>query len=170
MRDFALRQLAVPGGGWMRALSPLDAAAPVARPDHGSTGAYDAWPAMSADALAALDGGFAAATPFLVGVAGAAEEGPYGQAHGVDGGGAPFKTSEGWTRYQANNGAAFGETVLGVLFGYSPGYSGSVAPLLAGADRGVAGVLACIRGPGAAGFATATLSPAGVEYAWAPSC
>jgi hypothetical protein len=32
----------------------------------------DAWPAMSADALAALDGGFAAALPFLVGVAGAA--------------------------------------------------------------------------------------------------
>ena len=125
---------------------------------------------MSADALVALDGGFSAALPFLVGVAGAADEGPYGQAHAIDGGGAPFKTSDGWTRYQANNGAAFAETVLAVVFGFSPGYNGSVAPLLAGADRGVAGTLSCIRGPGARGFATATLSPAGVAYAWAPSC
>jgi hypothetical protein len=99
MADFALRQLAIPGGAWMRALSPLDAAAPVSRPDHGSTGAYDAWPALSFDALTALDGGFNASVPFLTALAAAANEGPYGQAHGVAVDGVSvFKTTGGCNR------------------------------------------------------------------------
>lgn len=182
MVDFVQRQLVSKGGAWMRALSPLDRAAPISRPDHGTTGAYDAWPAMTADGLAALEGFFLAATPFLVGVAGAAGEGPYGQAHGVwpsvgEEPEAVFKTSDGWTRYQANNGAAFAETVLVTFFGYSPLYNSSnstsvpPAPLLPGADRGVRGTLACIRGPGSTGYTTATLTPQGVQYSpWSPAC
>ena len=183
MVDFFQRQLALPGGGWMRALSELDSAAPISRPDHGSTGAYDAWPAMAADALAALSGNFVAATPFLVGVAGAAEEGPYGQAHGVsEDGGTVFKTTEGWTRYQANNGAAFAESLLVTWFGYSPEYSSSgnsssggggalPTPLLQGADRGVRGSLSCIQGPGSVGYTTATLTSQGVQYSpWSEEC
>ena len=40
---------------WMRAQSMLDVAAAVSdRPDHGSMGAYDAWPAVTVDAMCAL--------------------------------------------------------------------------------------------------------------------
>jgi len=188
MGDFFARQLAAPRSGWMRALSLLDAAAPVSRPDHGTTGAYDAWPAMCADALAGLAGGFGAATPFLVAVAGAAGEGPYGQAHGLSNSnssddGSVFKTADGWTRYTANNGAAFGESLLVTWFGFSPGYySGGSAeeggggyplpsPLLPGADRGLRGSLHCIQGPGSAGYTTATLTSEGVEYSpWSQTC
>ena len=81
MVSFFQQQLAA--GGWVRALALLDGAAPSSRPDHGSTGAYDAWPALSADALVGLSGSFAAATPFLVAMAGAADEGPWGQAHAI---------------------------------------------------------------------------------------
>jgi hypothetical protein len=52
MSDFFARQLVLPGGAWARALSTLDGAAPVSRPDHGSTGAYAAWPAMARSQMA----------------------------------------------------------------------------------------------------------------------
>src|SRR5260370_30156088 len=40
---------------WMRAQSKLDVAAATSdRPDHGSMGAYDAWPAVTQDAMCAL--------------------------------------------------------------------------------------------------------------------
>ena len=176
MSDFFLRQLATPrGGAWARALAVLDGAAPVSRPDHGSTGAYAAWPAMAFDALSSL-AGFDASVAFLAGLRGA-DEGPFGQAHGVAADESVFKTSGGCNRYIANNGASFAESVLRVLFGYEPGYFAASDPLptLAGAPRGaLTGTLSCIRGPSIGGasprFATATLSAAGVSYAWADSC
>ena len=113
MVDFVSRQLVVPGGAWMRALSPLDAVAPISRPDHGTTGAYDAWPALTADAFAALSGSFGATVPFLKSIADSTREGPFGQAKAIAPDGASvFKTQGGWTRYLANNGGAFAETIL----------------------------------------------------------
>jgi hypothetical protein len=176
MADFFLRQLRVPGGAWTRALAPLDGAAPVSRPDHGSTGAYAAWPAMAADALTAL-AGFNASVPFLAGLRGA-DEGPWGQAHGVASDGASvFKTTGGCNRYIANNGASFAESVLRVLFGYEPEFlvSADPQPALADAPRGgLTGQLHCIRGPSIGGapprFATATMSATGVAYSWGDTC
>jgi len=173
MADFAARQLVVPGGAWMRALSPLDAAAPIARPDHGSTGAYDAWPALAFDALTALGGGFAASLPFLEAVAASAREGPFGQAKAIGPDGASvFKTSDGWTRYLANNGGAFAESIVTRVFGFDPawgGPSGGARPLLPGAPRGVRGTLSCVRDAGG-GYFTATLDESGVVYAPDGAC
>ena len=159
----------------MRALSLMDEAAPIDRPDHGtethpqypmsaalthfppefagSTGSYDAWPALSFDAFASLDNGFSTATPFLVNMAGATLEGPYGQAKAInDADLRVFKTSKGFTRYTANNGAAFGESMLVTLFGYIPTWNASAAvlptPAFAGQDRGVRGSLWGVRLPG----------------------
>src|SRR5258707_13343622 len=50
---------------WMRAQSQLDVAATISdRPDHGPMGAYDAWPAVTVDALCRL-GYWNIAVPFL---------------------------------------------------------------------------------------------------------
>ncbi len=65
---------------WMRALSLADRTAAVSdRPDHGPYGAFDAWPAMAAEAMlliAAPD----AALDLLHRAASATREGPFGQA------------------------------------------------------------------------------------------
>ena len=176
MSDFFLRQLVVPGGAWTRALSTLDGAAPVARPDHGSTGAYAAWPAMAFDALTSL-AGFNASLAYLAQLRGA-DEGPFGQAHGIASDGASvFKTTGGCNRYIANNGASFAESVLHVVFGYEPAFfaTSDPQPALAGVPRGaLRGMLSCIRGPSINGsaprYATATLTAAGVSYEWADAC
>ena len=176
MGDFFARQLVVPGGAWTRALSALDGAAPISRPDHGSTGSYAAWPAMAFDALTAL-AGFNASVPFLAALRGA-DEGPFGQAHGIAGDGASvFKTTGGCNRYIANNVASFAESVLRVLFGYEPQYFAQADPQPANAAApraGLRGTLSCVRGPSIGGaaprYATATLTDAGVEFAWADAC
>ena len=99
MVDFAMRQLAIPSLAWTRALSPLDAAAPIARPDHGSTGSYDAWPAMAFDSLTALDAGFGTSLPFLAAVAGAGASDPFDQARAITADGLGiFKPTGGCTR------------------------------------------------------------------------
>ena len=176
MSDFFTRQLVVSGGAWTRALSMLDSAAPVERPDHGSTGAYAAWPAMSFDALTSLSG-FNASLEYLSNLRGA-DEGPFGQAHGItnDGKGV-FKTTGGCNRYIANNGASFAESVLRVIFGYEPVYfaTSDPTPTLRNVPRsGLLGTLSCIRGPAINGssprFATATLTAQGVTYSWAEGC
>ena len=69
---------------WMVALSPHD---PIAsdpntrRDDHGWTGAYNAWPALSFEALAKLgkgsDAGLAKAMTFLISTATVTHNGPY---------------------------------------------------------------------------------------------
>lgn len=117
---FAREQLAVPAGGWIRALSLGDALRNVSRPDHGTTGSYVAWPALLFEALTALDGGFNGSVPFLLGAARAAALGPFGQANELDAAGVPFKTANGWTRALANNGGAFAEAILRTLFGFDP--------------------------------------------------
>lgn len=118
---------------WMRALSLSDPEAPIARPDHGSDGAYPAWPALTAAGLS-ISGNYSATTAFLSGVAPVMWQGPIGQAEqlpntpGSTGYTAPFKTNIGWTRYTALAGGAFADVIINVLFGlYSPhAPSGSV--------------------------------------------
>lgn len=161
MMDFVAKQLIIPGGMWMRALSPLDAVAPIARPDHGSTGAYDAWPSLTFDALTALGNGFGASLPFLEAVAATSMEGPFGQAKAIGPDGTSvYKTSDGWTRYLANNGGAFAESIVTRVFGFDPSWGSVVQPLLPGAPRGLRGTLSCIRIAGG-GYITATLQDSG---------
>jgi hypothetical protein len=79
MTAFLARELRA--GGWLRALSLSDPAAPVSlRPDHGSNGAYDAWPALAAGVLGAF-GQYALMLALLRDCAGAAAEGPFAQSH-----------------------------------------------------------------------------------------
>ena len=86
----------------------------------------------------------------------------------------PCPTPRQLCRYIANNGAAFSESILRVLFGYEPAWLAAAdpaGPTLQGVDRGLSGTLSCIRGPSGA-YMTATLQPGtGVVYAWgAPEC
>ena len=65
---------------WMRAQSLLDvAAAESDRPDHGPMGAYDAWPAVTVDAMCSL-GHWKEAVEFLKRTRAAIYEGVYAQA------------------------------------------------------------------------------------------
>eukprot|EP00047_Mylnosiga_fluctuans_P006723 m.248685 g.248685 ORF g.248685 m.248685 type:complete len:756 (+) comp15813_c0_seq1:800-3067(+) len=177
MVDFAMRQLVLPTRIWMRALSLGDAASPVDRPDHGTTGAYDAWPAITINALVLLTGDFNLSVSILASIGITTLEGPFGQAKAVPQTPAdtypPFKTALGWTRYLANNGGAFADSILTHLAGYQPGWLDPALPrpALAGVPRGLTGTLACIRGPGPqVRFATAQLDGAGVTYSWSDTC
>ena len=174
MAGFALNQLLLPDGKWVRALSLNDSAAPIPRPDHGTTGAYDAWPALLFEALTALDGGFERSMPVLKGLADVARDAPYGQAKQISGGGRIIKPVNGWTRGLANNGAAFAEAVIGSVFGYEPpwlpgrdgeNWRAALKPAFAGAPRGVGGVLAGIRLPDG-GYMNATLTAGGVDFSF----
>lgn len=82
MADFFVRELQTPT--WMRALSAADADAPFnVRPDHQWTGAYPAWPPMTATGLYRI-GRADIAFPWLKGIARSANQGPFGQAHFAD--------------------------------------------------------------------------------------
>lgn len=112
--------------------------------------------------------------PFLAAVAGAADEGPFGQAHAIaPDGTSTFKTTQGWTRYIANNGGAFAESIVGRVFGFEPQWLASgdalPAPLQPAQERGLRGTLACVR-LASGRHMTATLTDAGVEFAWDASC
>lgn len=67
-------------GDWMRALSLLDSEAPVDRPDHGSAGAYEAWPALTAQTFMRF-GNYASGLKLLNTFSGVTRQGPFGQAH-----------------------------------------------------------------------------------------
>ena len=82
MANFFVRELQTPT--WMRALSASDADAPFdVRPDHQWTGAYPAWPPMTATGLYRI-GRADIAFPWLKGIARSANQGPFAQAHFVD--------------------------------------------------------------------------------------
>merc|ERR1712216_394746 len=81
MARFAQQQLMTPT--WLRALSREGEPSYVGRPDHGTTGAYPAWPAGVAEALAILDGNWSGAVHYLEALgseAGVTSQGPFGQA------------------------------------------------------------------------------------------
>jgi len=149
MVDFVQRELLMEN--WMRAQSQLDLAATNSdRPDHGPMGAYDAWPAVTVDALCRL-GYWNIAVPFLRRTQAAVYEGVYAQAREFYGvkrreRDAPVRIAQrqGCMR-ECTGGGAFAETVLCTLFGYLPKLSG--APLLLNVDtpRGFNGELRHLR-------------------------
>ncbi len=117
---------------WMRAMSPTDPAAAVSdRPDHGSYGAFDAWPAMVAEAMLIL--GFRdEGLDLLRRMVAATREGPFGQAYELfgperDTPHAPIRIAQrGVCLREGSGGGAFAETILSGLFGFSPDLAGTV--------------------------------------------
>jgi hypothetical protein len=136
---------------WMRAQSMLDVAAAVSdRPDHGSMGAYDAWPAVTVDAMCAL-GYWEDAIQFLRRTQAAIYEGVYAQAHEFYGPtrgqyDAPVRIAqrEGCMR-ECTGGGAFAETIIGTLFGYAAKPGGKPVLMNAGVPRGFRGELHHVR-------------------------
>jgi hypothetical protein len=136
---------------WMRAQSMFDiAAASSDRPDHGSMGAYDAWPAVTADAMCAL-GYWKNAIPFLRRTQAAIYEGVYAQArefYGPTRGqyDAPVRIAQrdGCMR-ECSCGGAFAETIISTLFGYDAKLGGKLTLMDAGVRRGFRGELHHVR-------------------------
>jgi hypothetical protein len=132
---------------WMRAQSMLDvAAANSDRPDHGPMGAYDAWPAVTVDAMCAL-GYWKDAIPFLRRTQLAIYEGVYAQAHEFYGPtrreyDAPVRIAqrEGCMR-ECTGGGAFAETIINTLFGYIPKLGQQLTLVEPNTPRGFAGEL-----------------------------
>jgi hypothetical protein len=145
MVDFVQRELLM--GKWMRAQSQLDvAAANSDRPDHGPMGAYDAWPAVTVDALCRM-GYWKVAVPFLRRTRAAVYEGVFAQAHEFYGAkrwdrDAPVRIAQrqGCMR-ECTGGGAFAETVICTLFGYLPKLRGAPQLLNADTESGFAGEL-----------------------------
>ncbi len=136
---------------WMRAQSMLDvAAAGSDRPDHGPMGAYDAWPAVTVDAMCAL-GYWDDAIPFLRRTQAVIYEGVYAQAHEFYGPNrrqydAPVRIAqrEGCMR-ECTGGGAFAETIISTLFGYAPKPGGKLVLMDARVRRGFSGELHHVR-------------------------
>jgi hypothetical protein len=167
MVDFALRQLVLPDQVWLHALSPEDQLCYVSRPDHGTTGAYDAWASTLFQALTALDDGFNRSLPFFLATAAVTHEGPYGQAHQITlNNRTAYKTKAGFTRYLANNGGGFAEAIITTVFGYAPTYEQSSRPprdAWAGRDRHLNGTLLNLRDAHGQ-YWNVYLTPTGAEY------
>ena len=116
---------------WMRALSLADRTAATSdRPDHGPYGAFDAWPAMAAEAMLLIG----APDPALALVrrsTSATREGPLGQAYELYGPDrdtrhAPIRIAQrGSCLREGSGGGAFAETVVAGLFGFRPDLTGS---------------------------------------------
>ena len=175
MSAFFARELQRPH--WMVALSAKD---PIAsnpntrRDDHGWTGAYNAWPALSFEALAKLGVGSAAglgdAMSFLVSTAPVTRNGPYGQADWVvtDRPEGTFKdVVPSGTRYTANNGAAFSEAILRTVFGYAPRVGSEVELWSPHASRGLAATLSGLRLPNGT-LASVCSKASGVSFCGGP--
>jgi hypothetical protein len=149
MIDFVKRELL--DEKWMRAQSMLDVAAAVSdRPDHGSMGAYDAWPAVTVDAMCAI-GYWEDAVLFLRRTRAAIYEGVYAQAHEFYGPNrreydAPVRIAqrEGCMR-ECTGGGAFAETVIGTLFGFAAKPGGKLELMDARTRRGFRGELHHVR-------------------------
>lgn len=145
MVDFVRQELLMEK--WMRAQSPGDvAAANSDRPDHGPMGAYDAWPAVTVDAMCRL-GHWNPAVSFLRRTQAAVYEGVYAQAHEFYGArrrerDAPVRIAQRQScMRECTGGGAFAETVVCTLFGYPTELGG--APTLMNPDiaRGFNGEL-----------------------------
>ncbi len=149
MVDFVRRELLMEK--WMRAQSQLDvAAANSDRPDHGPMGAYDAWPAVTVDAMCRL-GYWNAAVAFLRRTQAAVYEGVYAQAHEFYGTkrrdrDAPVRIAQRQScMRECTGGGAFAETVVCTLFGYLPKLGGPPQLLNPGTPRGLSAELHHVR-------------------------
>ncbi len=136
---------------WMRAMSQRDQAAKVSdRPDHGPMGAFDAWPALTAESMCRL-GAWRSALGFVRRTQSALKEGVYAQAREHWGPrraeyDAPVRIAmrRGCMR-ECVGGGAFAEMIIGALFGYSPEVGGPLALYEPKAPRGFAGKLLHLR-------------------------
>jgi hypothetical protein len=136
---------------WMRAQSLLDvAAANSDRPDHGPLGAYDAWPAVTVDAMCNL-GHWRDGVAFLRSTQAAIYEGVYAQARELIG---PDKLNfnadvriaqrRGCMR-ECCGGGAFAETVVTTLFGFRPAFGRTSELFEANTSRDFVGELRHVR-------------------------
>lgn len=80
MKHFVTDELLA--GDWIRALSFADSMAPVARTDHGTTGAFVAWPSLTAQTFARF-GDYPAFLSLLKRFAGVTRNGTFGQANEI---------------------------------------------------------------------------------------
>ncbi len=155
-------------GHWMRAMSPLDeAAAKSDRPDHGPMGAYDAWPALTAESMCLL-GDWKPAVEFLRNTQAALNEGVYGQAHeyyGENRGqrGAPVRIAmRGACMRESIGGGAFAEMIIGTLFGFQPHANATLQLYKPDVARGFEGKLLNVRHNGR--LLDITSNSAGVSF------
>ena len=136
---------------WMRAQSLLDvAAARSDRPDHGPMGAYDAWPAVTVDAMCNL-GHWREGISFLRRTRTAVYEGVCAQARELYG---PDKLRtnaavriaqrRGCMR-ECCSGGAFAETIVTTLFGYRPSVGRKLELFEPKVSRGFEGELRHVR-------------------------
>ena len=136
---------------WMRAQSLLDvAAARSDRPDHGPMGAYDAWPAVTIDAMCNL-GHWQEAVAFLRRTQLAIYEGVYAQARELYG---PEKLEKdaavriaerrGCMR-ECCGGGAFAESIVTTLFGFRPNFGRNLELFEPTVSRGFDGELRHLR-------------------------
>lgn len=117
MTEFVVRELLT--DNWMRALSVSDPFANFSnRSDHGPSGAYCGWPAMTMSAMG-RQGKYAEASAFLNRTEYVTTLGPYGQAVEVRPPGLPYKPFD-VTLYIEASGFSFAETIVTTLFGYQP--------------------------------------------------
>lgn len=139
---------------WMRAMSQRDQAAKVSdRPDHGPMGAFDAWPALTAESMCRL-GAWRSALGFVRRTQSALKEGVYAQAREHWGPrraeyDAPVRIAmrRGCMR-ECVGGGAFAEMIIGALFGYSPELGRPLALYEPKAPRSFAGKLLHLRHSG----------------------
>lgn len=139
MTGFVQRELLT--ANWMRAMSLQDAAAAQSlRPDHGSTGAYDGWPALSAEVMSRF-GDFAAALSLLKRVEPVLREGPFSQSHEILPDGRVRIAGDPTQDYHEIAGASFMQTIIKGLFGLEPGLPGELNLRAADLPRGFSGTL-----------------------------
>ena len=152
MVEFVQRELLT--DTWMRAMSPQDQAAAISdRPDHGPLGAFDAWPAMTAETMWLL-GARQPAIEFLRSTNEVLDEGVYAQAREFYGpkryeSDAPVRIAmrEVCLR-ECSGGGAFAETIVRVLFGFTPDPVNGLRWLDKDVSRGVTGTLRNVRWQG----------------------
>ena len=128
MISFVTRELWTPE--WLYALSPRDrAAGESTRPDHGSTGAYDAWPALTAEAFFKT-GRKVEALERLRSVESATHEGPFGQAHYVATKAYPVRKALDLQDYFESASGAFAEVIVRTIFGLSQSVKGELPSIV----------------------------------------
>jgi hypothetical protein len=136
---------------WMRAMSPKDKAAEKSdRPDHGPMGAYDAWPAFTAEVMCML-GNWQSGVKFLSDTDAALSEGAYGQSREFYGENrmehdAPVRIAmRGACMRESVGGGAFAEVIIGTLFGFRPQQGQELTLYQPKTDRGFEGQLLNVR-------------------------
>ena len=150
---------------WMRALSTHDALHQEPRPDWGTSGVYDAMPALLAESLAFLEADFTLPVEWLRNISALAQEGPFGQAHAIPQSGDPsqsaFKPLQGFIMYNSVCSGTFAVAVIRSVFGWRGASKPLWQPSLA--RGGFVGTMRGLRTP--EGSATIVANDSGVYSA-----